>query len=131
MRAYISVSYQLRNALREELDAIKVALTSHQIEPFLFVDQYQFDPLDEMAMMKQALADIDSCGMLIAETSDKAIGIGIETGYAKARNKPVIYLRKKTAPHSTTLSGISDYRVYYENAADLKMQLESVLKQLL
>ena len=131
MRVYISVSYQLRNALREELDAIKVALTSHQIEPFLFVDQYQFDPLDEMAMMKQALADIDSCGMLIAETSDKAIGIGIEAGYAKARNKPVIYLRNKSASHSTTLSGISDYRVYYENAADLQLQLESVLKNIL
>lgn len=131
MRAYISVSYHLRNALREELDAVKEALISLQIEPFIFVDQYKFDPSDEMAMMKQALADIDTCDMLIAETTEKAIGIGIEAGYAKARNKPVIYLRKNSAPHSTTLSGISDYRVYYENAADLKRQLESVLKQIL
>ncbi len=131
MRAYISVSYQQRNALREELNAIKEALISLQIEPFLFVEQYQFDPSDESSMMKQALADIDSCDMLIAETSDKAIGIGIEAGYAKARNKPVIYLRKKSAPHSTTLSGISDYRVYYETAGDLQSQLESILKKIL
>ncbi len=131
MRAYISVSYQQRNALREELNAIKEALISLQIEPFLFVEQYQFDPSDESNMMKQALADIDSCDMLIAETSDKAIGIGIEAGYAKARNKPVIYLRKKSAPHSTTLSGISDYRVYYETAGDLQSRLEPILKKIL
>ena len=41
--------------------------------------------------MKQATADIDKCDILIAETSDRGIGIGIEVGYAKAKKKPIFY----------------------------------------
>ncbi len=32
---------------------------------------------------------------------------------------PVIYLRDKTADHSTTDSGISDFQIIYEKIADL------------
>jgi 2'-deoxynucleoside 5'-phosphate N-hydrolase len=40
-------------------------------------------------MMRQAFAAIDKNDLLIAETTDKAIGIGIEVGYAKAKGKPI------------------------------------------
>lgn len=80
--------------------------------------------------MQQAMKDIDRCDLLIAETSDKGIGIGIEVGYAKAKNKPVIYVRHNTAEHSATVSGISDFQIVYVDAEDLKKQLSGVLKLL-
>ena len=81
-------------------------------------------------MMQQAMADIDKCDLFVAEVSDKAIGIGVEAGYAKAKGKPVIYIRGKQAEHSTTVAGISDFQIIYGDLADLQKQLSSALKQI-
>ncbi|MES1222157.1 MAG: nucleoside 2-deoxyribosyltransferase [Bacteroidota bacterium] len=127
MKAYISVSFSKRKFLDKEIAAIIETLTDFQISGFVFVDQYKFDITQEREMMQQAIADIDNCDLLIAETSDKGIGIGIEVGYAKAKCKPIIYLRKKDAEHSTTVSGISDYQIVYRDSVDLQRQLINVL----
>jgi nucleoside 2-deoxyribosyltransferase len=128
MQAYIAISYNKRKQLQPELDAIKDVLKQYSIIPFVFVDNYNFDADQEKEMMQAAFAEIDKCEILIAEVSDKAIGIGIEVGYAKARNKPVIYLRHRTAEHSTTVSGASDYAVIYADTGDLQKQLNEILK---
>jgi nucleoside 2-deoxyribosyltransferase len=131
MTAYISVSYSKRKSLDPALTAIAETLHGFNIDPFIFVDHYQFDPAQEQAMMQQAMADIERAYILIAETSDKGIGIGIEVGYAKAKNKPVIYLRQTNAEHSTTVSGISDFRIIYDDVIDLKKQLADTVRVLL
>lgn len=128
MTAYISVSFRKKEALRKELTAIIDILKDAQIQGFVFVDNYAFNPAEEKQMMQQAMKDIDRCDLLIAETSDKAIGIGIEAGYAKAKGKPVIYIRHHEAEHSTTVSGISDYQIVYVDITDLKKQLPEVLE---
>lgn len=128
--AYIAISYSKRNELAEELTAIKEALLASGIRPFVFIEQFQFGPAQEKEMMQEAMRLIDSADLLIAETSDKAIGIGIEAGYAKAKGKPVIYVRNKKAEHSTTLSGISDQQVIYSDINDLREQLLKTLQKL-
>jgi 2'-deoxynucleoside 5'-phosphate N-hydrolase len=130
MTAYISVSFSKRKCIDEELTAIINTLHEHKIAPFIFVDNYKFDSTQERQMMQQAMTDIDNCDILIAEVSDKAIGIGIEVGYAKAKNKLIIYIRKKEAEHSTTVSGISDRQIFYSDINDLQKQLGSTLKEI-
>lgn len=129
MQAYIAISYNKRKELQPVLDAIKVALHASAITPFVFVEQYSFSSAQEKEMMVTAFAEIDKCDLFIAEVSDKAIGVGIETGYAKAKGIPVIYLRHTMAEHSTTLSGASDHSVIYSSTDDLKVQVEALLKQ--
>lgn len=131
MTAYIAISYSQRNELAEELTVIKEVLVASGINPFVFAEQFQFHPSQEKEMMQEAMQKIDAADLLIAETSDKAIGIGIEAGYAKAKGKPVIYVRTKKADHSTTLSGISDQQVIYENSIDLKEKLQMILSQVM
>lgn len=128
MTAYISISFTKRKSLDGELNSIAQALALFNITPFVFVDQYQFDCAQEKRMMQQAMRDIDHCDVLIAETSHKGIGIGIEVGYAKAKGKPVIYLRHQDAEHSTTVSGISDFQIAYSDTNDLQKQLCGILK---
>jgi len=130
MKAYISISYNKRNELSEELQSIIVVLEKFRIKPFVFVDNFKFTSVQEKEMMQQAMASIDDCDLLIAETSDKAIGIGIEVGYAKAKGKQVIYMRNKNAEHSTTVSGISDFQVVYDDVKDLNEQLTIVLSRI-
>lgn len=127
--AYISLSFQNRPLLTPVLTAISEALYHAEIIPFVFVDHYTFSTSQERSMMAQAMKDIERCDLLIAETSDKAIGIGVEAGYAKAQGKPVIYLRHKDAAHSTTVAGISDFQIIYKDAEDLKQQLGALIKQ--
>ena len=123
MKAYISVDHSKRKTLYKELETIKTFLLKLNIVAFIFADNYRFEVTEVRRMPNQAAADIDQCDILIAEVSHKAIGIGIEVGYAIAKMKPIIYLRHKNADHSTTVSGISDFQIIYENIADLEMRL--------
>ena len=120
MRAYIAVSYSKRKLVDKEITLIIETLNTFDISSFIFVDKYKFNTSQEKQMMSQAMNDIENCDILIAETSEKGIGIGIEVGFAKAKGKIVIYLRHQNAEHSTTVSGISDFQIVYSNNKDLK-----------
>lgn len=125
--AYISVSYSKRHLLNEELLVIAEALDLYGITPFVFVDNYQFNKDQERVMMEHAFAHIDKADIVIAETSDKAIGIGVEVGYAKAKGKTIVYVRHIDAPHSTTVGGTSDFQIIFKNTNDLALQMKNVL----
>lgn len=126
-KAYLSLSFQKRKELQNEVVAIQQALSAFNIDLFVFVDQYLFTKDQEKQMMQQAFADIDSSDLLIAEVSEKAIGVGIEIGYAVAVQKPVIYLRNVLAEHSTTAAGSADHSIIYSNAEDLFKKLTVLL----
>ena len=129
MKAYIAISFSKKEILSEELKKIVGSLQILSIAPFVFVNQYIFNNNQFKEMMQQAFADISTCDFVIAETSFKEIGIGIEVGYAKAKNKPVIYLRKHNEAHSTTMEGTSDHQIIYQDKNDLSIQLSELLKQ--
>jgi len=131
MQAYISIGFSKRQLLKAELEVITKTLSQIKVDSFVFVDKYKFDATQEQQMMKQVFSDINKSDLLIAETSDKGIGIGIEVGYAKAKGKPVIYLRHINAEHSTTTSGTSDYQIIYNDTINLQQQLMDVLKRIL
>ena len=131
MKAYISVSFSKRKLVDKEITAIADTLNELNLSSFVFVDNYKFDLTQERQMMEQAMVDIDKCDILIAETSDKGIGIGIEVGYAKAKGKTVIYLRQKDTEHSTTVSGISDFQIFYTDTTDLKKQLADTVEKIM
>lgn len=82
-------------------------------------------------MMQQAFADINSSDLLIAEVSEKAIGVGIEIGYAVAAKKPVIYLRNELTEHSTTAAGAASRLIIYQSPLDLEQKLTLVLPSLI
>lgn len=130
MKAYIAVSYSKRKLVDKEIALIIETLNTFDISSFVFVDNYKFDISQEKQMMLQAMTDIENCDILIAETSEKGIGIGIEVGFAKAKGKIVIYVRHQNAEHSTTVSGISDFQIVYNNSEDLKIKLIDTLNQL-
>ena len=130
MRAYVSVSYSNRKLIDLEIDTIMQVLNKFSISSMVFVDQYKFDASQEQEMMTVVMAEIDKSDLLLAEVSDKGIGIGIEVGFAKAKGKPVIYLRHEGSEHSTTVSGISDYHVIYSDLSNLQQKLAEVVTKL-
>jgi nucleoside 2-deoxyribosyltransferase len=128
VKAYFSLARNSRKRLEEEVSVVKNVLAANGMDSLVFVDQYDFRSDQEKEMMQQAMADIDACGLFVAEVSEKGIGVGLEAGYARGKGKKIIYLRHYDAQHSTTVSGISDYHVIYRDAADLKTGLEKIIK---
>jgi len=130
IKAYFAISYSNRKRFDKEVESLQNLFHKNNIELLVFVDKYDFSANQEKEMMKVAFEEIDSSDFLIAELTTKSIGVGIEIGYAFAKEKPIIYLRKKGSEYSTTASGCSISVINYENEVDLIMRIEKSLKNL-
>lgn len=126
-KAYLAIGYQNRSCLSEEVKAISSTLAEFNWEICVFTDQYTFLPHQANEMMQQAFKEISSSDLLIAEVTEKAIGVGIEIGYAVAQSIPVWYLRKQQAEHSTTAAGAANTSLLYDNTTDLVKKLKDAL----
>ncbi|MCF6182283.1 nucleoside 2-deoxyribosyltransferase [Lutibacter sp.] len=127
-KAYFAISYSNRYLFDKEIDIIQELFLKNNIELLVFVDKYKFSPNQEKEMMKVAFEEIDNSDFLIAELTTKSIGVGIEIGYAFAKNKPIFYLRKKDSKYSTTVSGCSTAIIPYRDEFDLKETMGEILK---
>lgn len=130
-KAYCAISYNSRQNYNEEIQVINDLFSQQDIELFVFVDHYRFKKDEEKEMMATAFNEIESCDFLIAELSTKAIGVGIEIGYAYAKKKPILYLRKENAEYSTTTAGCTTYHIAYKNSHDLIEQLQTVIHSII
>ena len=128
-KAYFAISYSNRKQFDKEIESLMNLFQKNNIELIVFVDKYDFKANQEKEMMKIAFEEIDSSDFLIAELTTKSIGVGIEIGYASAKDKPIFYLRKKDSEYSTTASGCSNYVIEYENEFTLVEMMEKRLKK--
>ncbi len=127
-KAYFAISYARRKLFNKEVECLTSLFHANNIELLVFVDLNDFKANEEKEMMKAAFKEIDNSDFLIAELTNKSIGVGIEIGYAFAKDKPIFYLRKNGSEYSTTASGCSNYVINYENEFNLVEIMERRLK---
>ena len=127
MKVFIAISYADRVKQATILDTIEDVCKTLGYE-FLTYVRKPTQAVNEKAMMDEALGEIASSDMLIAEVSNKAIGVGIEVGYAKALGKKIIYLRHESAERSTTIGGVSDIEITYCDTKDLRAKLSEICR---
>ena len=129
-KAYLAISYSNRSLFDREIESLKSFFKQNELELFVFLDEYHFNTDQEKEMMQTAFDEIDHSDFLIAELTTKSIGVGIEIGYAYAKAKPIIYIRKQNAEYSTTAFGSSDFSIEYQTESDLIDKIERVVNQL-
>ncbi len=129
-KAYLAISYTNRKKYKKEINALKELLDTIKVELLVFVDAYNFMPNQEKEMMQTAFDELDNSDILIAELSTKSIGVGIEIGYAYAKNKPIIYLYATDTEYSTTASGTANTVIKYKNTHDLIEKMKEVLRNI-
>lgn len=127
-KGYLAISFADRNKFTNTIDYLVKHLSEIDVALLVFVDKYHFKPSQEKEMMLSAFAEIDASDFLIAELSNKSIGVGIEIGYAYASQKPIIYIRQKDSEYSTTTAGCSDTIIEYENENDLLIKVVKSLE---
>lgn len=118
-KAYLAISYSNRRLFDDQVESLIKLCRTYNIELLSFVDKYNFKENEEKEMMKTAFLEIDTSDFIIAELTTKSIGVGIEIGYANAKGKPIIYIRKKESEYSTTASGSATHNIEYINEKDL------------
>lgn len=126
--AYFGISKSNRIYFENEIEQLKKCLAKYDIDLLVFVDKYNFKTGQEKELMATTFKEIDSSEFLIVELTKKAIGVGIEVGYAFANGKPIIYIKRKNAKHSTTVDGCSDFIIEYENAFHLGEAIEKIIR---
>jgi nucleoside 2-deoxyribosyltransferase len=127
-KAYFAISYSNRKQFDKEIERLKILFNKNNVELLVFVDKYNFKANQEKEMMKVAFEEIESSDFLIAGLTTKSIGVGIEIGYAFAKEKPIFYLRKKDSEYSTTASGCSISVIDYKNELDLYDMMEKPIR---
>jgi 2'-deoxynucleoside 5'-phosphate N-hydrolase len=122
VKAYLAIKYHPDNCNRPRIEDISAALERCGFETVCIVrdvekwGQARFSPQELMA---RTFAEIDASDVVIIELSEKGVGLGIEAGYAWARNIPVITIARQGAAISTTLQGISRQVFWYREPDEL------------
>lgn len=128
-RAYIACSYQDRKLYQPLSEAIKTSLSEKGWRVSIPVFELSNISVGDYGkIMDESFKLLKESSLLIVEASEKNIGIGIETGYAKALNIPIIYLRKETASLSTTLKGTATYSVVYSSVKNVVDKILSIVE---
>lgn len=68
-----------------------------------------------------------SCDLLIAEISEKSIGLGIELGWANRAGVPIVCLSKVGTSYSPSIETVCDRFYTYRDSESLIQVLEKVL----
>lgn len=122
MKAYLVIKFKEDNSNRKTIEDISAVLEKMGMETTVMARDYEkwgevkFTP--EILMQKTFLI-IDSTDLLIVEFSEKGVGVGIEAGYAYAKQKPIYVIAKEGSDISSTLKGIAKDVVFYNDPEEL------------
>jgi len=122
MKAYLAIKFHENCKNRELIEQISESLQNAGFNSVVMIRDYEkwgkvkFTPEE---LMKLTFKLIDESELLIVEFSEKGVGLGIEAGYAYAKNKPIIVVAKKDSDISTTLRGISKEVFFYDKPEEL------------
>ena len=70
--------------------------------------------------MRRTFAEIDASDLVVVDLTEKGVGVGIEAGYAHAKQIPIVTIAQRGADISATLQGISRAVFFYDGLDDLE-----------
>ena len=120
--AYISIKYRADNGNKDCIQKISSALEQNGFETVCVArdiekwGQVQSSP---RKLMQRAFTEIDSSNLLVVDLTEKGVGLGIEAGYAYAKQIPIVVIARKGSDISTTLQGIAQKLFLYDEFEDL------------
>ncbi|MCI0474763.1 MAG: nucleoside 2-deoxyribosyltransferase, partial [Anaerolineales bacterium] len=104
------------------IEMIAAALRARGIESVCIardIEQWGKLHFDARELMARTFAAIDACDLVVVDLTEKGVGVGIEAGYAHAKNIPVVTIAQVGADISETLRGIARAAFWYEGDSDL------------
>lgn len=122
MKAYLAIKFKEDFSNRILIEAISTFLKNDGIETMVMARDHEKWGEKKFApekLMAKTFEEIDSADFLVIEFSEKGVGLGIEAGYAYAKQKPIIVIAKDGSDISSTLKGIAAKILFYKKPEDL------------
>ncbi len=122
--AYFGIKYYKDNSNKSKIDSIAGALLSEGIETICVardIGKWGAVKLSSQELMSLTFNEIDKSDFVILEMTEKGVGLGIEAGYAIAKQKPLVVLIKRELELSNTMKGIANFVIPYQRPEDIKI----------
>jgi 2'-deoxynucleoside 5'-phosphate N-hydrolase len=122
VKTFLSIKYYADHSNRPRIEAIAAALEARGFETICIardVEQWGQLKFDACELMRRTIAVIDASDLVVVDLTEKGVGVGIEAGYAHAKNIPVVTIAQTGADISDTLRGISHAIFDYADVDDL------------
>ncbi len=129
MKAYIGIKYHEDYSNKLVVDKISSFFEKKGYETICIVrdikdnEQTEYTPTE---LMELTFKKIDTCDLVIIELTEKGVGLGIEAGYAYAKEIPIITIAKRGSDISETLVGISNKVILYDDIENIDIQLKDL-----
>jgi 2'-deoxynucleoside 5'-phosphate N-hydrolase len=122
MKAYLAIKFKEDFSNRNMIEDISNILKKSDIETVVMARD--FEKWGEIKstpkkLMRETFKEIDSSDIIVIEFSEKGVGLGIEAGYAYAKQKPIFVIAKNGSDISSTLEGIAKEVIFYDHLDDL------------
>lgn len=131
MKVFLSVKYHTDMSNRGHIERLLGMLKDLRYETFCVVrdlETWGETAVDERELMRITFERIRASHLVLADLSEKGVGIGIEAGYAAARGIRVVVIAPEGCDISTTLKGIAEACFTYRNEADLRQFLTGLAR---
>ena len=122
IKAFISIKYREDNSNKDRIEKISSALERNGFETVCIardIEKWGQVKLSSLELMKRTFTEIDSSRLIVVDLTEKGVGLGIEAGYAHAREIPIVVIARKGSDISTTLQGIARKLFWYDEFEDL------------
>jgi len=121
-QAYLGIKFYEDQRNRPQIEMITDALLSAGWATQVIVrdlEEWGAVVFDPHTLMARTFAVIEACDIAIIDLTEKGVGLGIEAGYAFAKDIPVYTIAREGSDISTTLQGVSKEVCLYRNEYDL------------
>ena len=129
VRAFLSMKYWGDTRNREDVRSIIGILEQLGLETYCVAEHAEqwgnvkFTPQE---LMHLTFRQIDSSDLLIAHVDGWPIGVGVEAGYAYARNLPIICICPEGRRLANTVAGLAEVVVVYSDYQDLRRRISQL-----
>ena len=121
--AYLGIKYYADNSNKALIEQLSAALELAGYRSFCVardLEQWGNVSLTPQKMMTLTFEQIEQADIVVLDMSEKGVGLGIEGGYAKALDKKLIITLDSKSELSTTMQGIADTVLIYDEAINIK-----------
>ncbi len=122
MKIYLAIKFHSDLSNRAFIESLSDALTKAGHESIVAVrdfEQWGALKFTNKQIMTQDFEAIRGVDMLLVEFSEKGVGLGVATGFAKAIGKPIVVIAKTGSDISDTIEGTADKIIFYDSVDGL------------
>lgn len=124
MKIYLAIKFHASNKNRPLIEEISKHLEQQGHTVVCAVrdfEQWGGRSFDARELLMKTFDAIDNSDLVLIESTEKGMGVGIEAGYAFARGKPVITIAQADSDISINLQSLSSRVIRYSRVSEINL----------